>query len=799
MTLGESELVTGLGLLLILALAGSAAAVFLWRRAVSRAAAAAALSDGAVLIVEDGTVVAASAQAEALLGPAGGPVIGRQAREMLGGFFDSGPDPDTNPDANPDTNPGPDPGSAPDASPAPGAALAALAELERSGNAIHLLARDAAGRTFELSGEPRGGQLRLVLREAALFDAELNRARAGIAASEAALSRRELETLTLGGLLADAPLAAWNRAPDGRIAWSAGRITTRQGTVTGAEAAALAIARAKKRRREHPEESAPAGAGKTERFRLEIPGTERDRAIALDAIETAGPDGARLGLAVDASGSLGAERTLARFVRTMTDTFAHLNVGLAIFDRNQTLALFNPALVDMWQADPAWLARRPSLREIIDSLRANRRIPDMPDFHAWRRRLTDLFENTETADYEELWSLADGSDIRVVARPHPHSSLAFVFDDVTERMRLEQRYRHSIDLRRATLDRLDEGLVVFGPDGLLQLVNNAFHEIWGTDAETVRPPMHASELLPLVRGLTVETDVWQRLMSFITGAESRQAWEARLTLGTGRILGARFASLPDGSTMAAFSDVTDSERIALALRERNEALEAAEEMRAAVLDKISHRLRTPLNTIFGFGQLIADSRFGELTEAQRGYAEGILESARHLLATIDDVTELAALEIGSPHDHGAELSLGDTLMLTGRLLEKRATEEGVELRIVAPECGCEVACEAGRLRQIVFNMTTGAISRCRDGGRIELGARAGPDGEVEIRTVETCPDGAAIDPAGAEATSLTLPFLRRLVAQEGGSFELRADEDAGTLSAVCRLRAREPEPEPEST
>jgi hypothetical protein len=38
----------------------------------------------------------------------------------------------------------------------------------------------------------------------------------------------------------------------------------------------------------------------------------------------------------------------------MTETFAHLNVGLAIFDRNQTLALFNPALVDMWQADPAW-------------------------------------------------------------------------------------------------------------------------------------------------------------------------------------------------------------------------------------------------------------------------------------------------------------------------------------------------------------------------------------------------------------------------------------------------------------
>jgi hypothetical protein len=93
---------------------------------------------------------------------------------------------------------------------------------------------------------------------------------------------------------------------------------------------------------------------------------------------------------------------------------------------------------------------------------------------------------------------------------------------------------------------------VFGPDGLLQLVNAAFHEIWSTDAEMVWPSMHASELLPLVRGLTVETEVWQQLMAYITGADSRQSWTARLTLGTGRILRARFASLPDGSTMAVF-------------------------------------------------------------------------------------------------------------------------------------------------------------------------------------------------------------------------------------------------------
>jgi signal transduction histidine kinase len=720
-------------------------------------------------------VVEASAQAKALLGP----MIGRQARAILSALLG----PESGPESRRDS----------------GVALAALAGLEQSGEAIHLLITDATGRPFELDGQARGGRLRLVLRDAGLFEGELNRALATNAAHEDNLSQREIETRALAGLFADAPIVAWNRTPGGQTAWSIGRIPTSHGIVTAFEAATMAVARAKER----GERSEPAGnngaAGQAERFRLNVAGADGHTTITLDAIETTGPDGVRLGFAIDASGALGVEQTLARFVQTMTGTFASLNVGLAIFDRNQTLALFNPALVRMWQADPAWLAQRPSLREIIDSLRVNRRIPEMPDFHDWRRRLNDLFENTETADYEELWHLANGSDIRVLARPHPHGSLAFVFEDVTERLRVGQQYRHSIDLRRATLDRLDEGLAVFGPDGLLQLVNVAFHEIWGTDAEIVRPSMHAGELLPLVRGLTVETDVWRQLMTYITGGDSRQAWSARLTLGTGRILSARFASLPDGSTMAVFGDVTDSERIAIALRERNEALESVEEMRSAVMDQISHRLRTPLNTIFGFGQLIVDSRFGTLSEAQSSYAAAILESARHLVATIDDVTELAALEIDPLNDSGAGLSLGDTLLLTGRLLEKRATEEGVALRIAAPTSGWEPACDAGRLRQIVFNMTTDAINRCSDGGAIELGARAGADGGVEIYTMETCGDGLPADPVLAEAASVTLPFLRRLVTREGGSFELRSIAGAGTgetkLSAVCHFcRSRAPGP-----
>ena len=135
--------------------------------------------------------------------------------------------------------------------------------------------------------------------------------------------------------------------------------------------------------------------------------------------------------------------------------------------------------------------------------------------------------------------------------------------------------------------------------------------------------------------------------------------------------------------------------------------------------------------------------------------------------------------------------MGSTLLLTGRLLEKRATEEGVVLRVAAPKDDCEPACDAGPLRQIVFSMTTDAINRCSDGGTIELSARAGDGDWVEIFTLETCGDGLLANTAQAEAASLTLPFLRRLVAREGGAIELRLVPGAASgeipLSAVCHL------------
>jgi signal transduction histidine kinase len=253
------------------------------------------------------------------------------------------------------------------------------------------------------------------------------------------------------------------------------------------------------------------------------------------------------------------------------------------------------------------------------------------------------------------------------------------------------------------------------------------------------------------------------------------------------MLGARFAPLPDGSTMAVFADVTDSERIAAALTERNEALEAAEQMRSAVLDQVSHRLRTPLNTIFGFGELLAETRAGPLNGSQETYVSGILEAASQLLDAVGAVTELASLQLDPREGESPEHSVEEVIEVTRDLLERRALDQRVNLAVEVEGAIGTVACADARLRQIVFSLVSDAIQRCPKRGTVTLRAARGPDGTVEIGTREPV-DPAAGDPvARLESESVALSLVRRLIAEKEGRVEVAPLAYPPRLAVTCHV------------
>ena len=85
-----------------------------------------------------------------------------------------------------------------------------------------------------------------------------------------------------------------------------------------------------------------------------------------------------------------AEAALRSFIQTLSQTFAHLKIDFAIFDRRRQLVLFNPALGDLTGLAPEFLSSRPTLFSLLDALRERRMIPEPRDYKHWRREMLEL-------------------------------------------------------------------------------------------------------------------------------------------------------------------------------------------------------------------------------------------------------------------------------------------------------------------------------------------------------------------------------------------------------------------------
>ena len=89
--------------------------------------------------------------------------------------------------------------------------------------------------------------------------------------------------------------------------------------------------------------------------------------------------------------------------------------------------------------------------------------------------LQHLLETRET-----WWHLPSGQTLRVIAELHPFGGVTYLYDDVTEQIRLESQYRELIGVQRETVDNLHEGVALFGTDGKLKLFNPTFSRVWGS-------------------------------------------------------------------------------------------------------------------------------------------------------------------------------------------------------------------------------------------------------------------------------------------------------------------------------
>lgn len=404
------------------------------------------------------------------------------------------------------------------------------AQLKDMSGRGRLVMTGGTDQSFEVVAEYLGTRLRLTLTDMSHEGGKVQ--------MDSFSLRAQLNELNdLRTMVAAAPALIWKTAANGGITWVNSRYLDLAHAIdpTGAgrwpPADVLPIAR-----------RSPAG-----RLWLEVNGklASFDHSSQPFGTET-------LHFALPADGIAKAERALDEFRQTLTRTFAGLPIGMAVFDRNRQLTLFNPALTELTGLAPDLLLARLSLAAFLDQLRDRSILPEPKDYQSWRQKMIDLENAARSGRLEETWTLPSGQTYRVIGQPHPQGAIAFLFQDVSAEVSLTRRFRKELQLGQSVLDGLDEAIAVFDQRGDLISSNRSYARLWRTDPSASLGCVTLATSLNLWRSATRAPDAWDRLSQGAYPGPDKT--EIRFTIPDihGRKIACEFKMIGGGGLMAVF-------------------------------------------------------------------------------------------------------------------------------------------------------------------------------------------------------------------------------------------------------
>ncbi len=600
----------------------------------------------------------------------------------------------------------------------------AVDALRDDGISFALNLATSAGRTVEALGRAIGGQAIVRIRELGGVRREL---------AETGLRYRQLqdETETLRAFAMALPWPVWARRTDGTLMFANDAYAHAAEAGSVAEAVARNLELLDSADRQDMIRALQDSASFAARLPIVVAGQRK--IFDVRALKVAGGSA---GVAVDAGEVAALSDALARMADAHRRTLDQLSSGVAVFDGQRRLAFYNDAYRRLWGFDQAFLDSRPDDSSVLDRLRATRKIPEQPDFRQWKAKLHEAYRAVEAA--KDVWYLPDGRALGVVTTPNPEGGVTYLFDDVTESLKLAREYDGLIRVQRETLDNLAEAVAVFGSNGRATLFNPSFARMWKLSAEAMEQHPHIDTVETWCRPLFDEATAWQTIRAAVTGIDDRKPVPLRLERKDGSVLDCTALPMPDGATMLTFQDVTDTVNVERALRERNEALETADQMKVDFVHHVSYELRSPLTTIIGFAHFLSDPATGPLTAKQDEYLGYITSSTNALLAIINNILDLATIDAGAMTLNLGPVDIRAAIDAAAEGIQDRLARDRIALSVdVAPGIGSFTGDER-RVVQVLYNLLANAVGFSPLDGVITVSARRS-DGNVSFTVTDSGP------------------------------------------------------------
>ena len=194
---------------------------------------------------------------------------------------------------------------------------------------------------------------------------------------------------------------------------------------------------------------------------------------------------------------------------------------------------------------------------------------------------------------------------------------------------------------------------------------------------------------------------------------------------------------------AAARDVTESKMLAELLKGKNAELENAKEVaekanlaKSEFLSGMSHELRSPLNAILGFAQLL-DSDSPPASSAQKASIKQILHAGWYLLELINEILDLAVVESGRLSLSVEPVALAEVLQECQAMVRQEADKRELSLAFPRFDLPVFVQADRVRLKQILINLLSNAIKYNRQGGQVRVDLSADTPGRVRISIRDT--------------------------------------------------------------
>ncbi|MFN0262522.1 ATP-binding protein [Tepidamorphus sp. 3E244] len=229
------------------------------------------------------------------------------------------------------------------------------------------------------------------------------------------------------------------------------------------------------------------------------------------------------------------------------------------------------------------------------------------------------------------------------------------------------------------------------------------------------------------------------------------------------------------------------------------APDAGDKSHSDVLAKVSHEVRTPLNAIVGFADVMLDEQYGPLgNDRYRDYAKDIKASGEHIMSLLNDYLDLSKAETGMMDMDFSQVQLNDVVEQCVAIMQGQANRERVILRTSLAANLPAIVADIRSIRQILLNLISNAVKFTPASGQIIVSTVYTETGEVHLKVRDTGPGMSAEDIATAMqpyrkpasqreggGSGIGLPLTKALAEANRAVFSLESRTDGGTLAQVA--------------